>query len=142
MNAKTTAAVSAISTVLGLFAFWPSVQPFADWFIATSGNLLQRPVVHAVLTAVTLGVLVAGFVPHIPLKLIQNWPPTTTKAVTRSVGVLVAFLVAYRLQGPSTQKEIEAALIFSTLAATTTSAAWTTLSGLLYRVKAKPESLQ
>lgn len=142
MNAKLTAAITAATSVVALLALWPQVQPFADWLLATSGTLLGRPVVRAVLTAVTLGVLVAGFVPHIPLKFIQNWPPATTKAVTRSVGVLVAFLVAYRLQGPTTQKEIEAALIFSTLAATTTSAAWTTLSGLLYRVKAKPESLQ
>ncbi len=142
MNAKLTAALTAATSVVALLALWPQVQPFADWLLVTSGSLLQRPVVHAVLTAVTLGVLVAGFVPHIPLGLIQRWPVGTTKAVTRSVGVIVAFLVAYRLQAPSSQKEVEAAFIFSTLAATTTSAAWTTLSGLLYRVKAKPESLK
>lgn len=140
MNPKVTAAVSAISTVLALFAFWPQVQPFADWFLTTSGSLLQRPVVHAVITAITLGVLVAAFVPHIPR--LDRLKPDTTKALTRMVGVVVAFVVAYRLQAPTSPKEQEAALMFSTLAAGTTSALWTTFAGFFYRFKARPESLK
>lgn len=142
MNAKLTASVSAISTVLALFAFWPSIQPFADWFLLTSGSLLQRPVVHAVLTAITVGVLLAAFIPHLPIPRMAQWKPDTTKAVTRLVGVLVAFVVAYRLQAPANQLQVEAALIFSTLAAVATSAVWTTFAGLFYRVVTRPESLK
>jgi hypothetical protein len=137
VNAKWTAAATAI---LGVLALWPAAQPFADWFLTTSGSLLQRPVVHAVITAIALGVLVAAFVPHLPI--LNRLKPDTTKAVTRLVGVVVAFVVAYRLQAPGTDKEQEAALIFSTLAAGTTSAAWTTFAGLFYRFKARPESLK
>lgn len=139
MNAKWTAAATAI---VGVLALWPQAQPFVDWFLSTSGNLLQRPVVHAVITAIAVGVLVAAFIPHIPLPHMDRLEPNTTKALTRTVAVVVSFLVAYRLQAPSTGKEQEAALIFSTLAAGTTSALWTTFAGFLYRFKARPESLK
>jgi hypothetical protein len=142
MSPKVTAMVSAIGSALALFAFWPQVQPFADWFLTTSGSLLQRPVVHSVLTAITVGVLLAAFIPHLPIPRMARWAPDTTKAVTRLACVLVTFMVAYRLQAPGSQREIEAALIFSTLAALAASAAWTTFAGFFYRFKARPESLK
>jgi hypothetical protein len=142
MNPKLTAALTAATSVVALLALWPQVQPFADWFLSTSGSLLQRPVVHAVLTAIALGVGFAAFIPHLPIPHMDRWKADTTKAWTRFVGVLIAGVVAYRLQAPETQAQIEAALIFSTLAAVSTSAVWTTFAGLLYRFKARPESLK
>lgn len=143
MNAKAIAAfAAAITPLLALAAFWPSIEPAANWFLATIGRILERPVVHSVVTAITLGVLFAAFVPHVPWKRVQAWAPDRTKMVTRCVAVAIAGLVAFRLQHPKSADEYEAAIIFSTLAAGFTSALWTTLAGFLYRVKDKPESLK
>jgi hypothetical protein len=143
MNKTTiTSFASAATALLALFAFWPQVQPAADWFLSTSGSLLQRPIVQAVITAITIGVLLASVIPHLPFPIMARWEPGTTKAVTRTFCMSVAGYCAYTLIDPASQKARESALIFSLLAALGSSAVWTTLAGLLYRFKARPESLK
>lgn len=135
--------LSAITALAALFALWPNFEPALDWFVRTSALILLRPQVQAVLASIAVGVLLAGLLPHVPLPWWQRRPSGTTKAVTRFLCVLVTFAACMALSDPHSAFEQRSALVYSTLAAFASSAVWTTLSGLLYRVgNLKPESLK
>lgn len=136
--------IATATAILGLFAFWDKgVGAAATWFIDTSALILLRPQVQAVLTSIAVGVLLAGFLPHVPLPWVQRLQPSTTKALTRLVCVLVTFSTCMALSDPQNPFETRSALVYATLAALSASAAWTTLAGLIYRFQhIRPESLK
>jgi len=134
-----TSLLSIVGALAALFAFWPNFEPALDWFVRTSILILERPVVQAVLASMSIGVLLAGFLPH--LHLLDHWPAGRTKAVTRLLCVAVTFGCCYVLINPEDSQQ-QYALVYATLAGLASSAAWTTISGLLYRVAPKPESLK
>lgn len=131
---------AALLPVAAVFAMWPSFEPAFDWFFRMTMLILDRPVVQAVLGSMTVGVLLAGFLPH--LHLLDRWPAERTKAVTRLLCVAVTFACCYILLNPQDSQQQSYALVYATLAGLASSAAWTTAAGLLYRVADKPESLK
>jgi hypothetical protein len=131
--------ISVIAALAGIFAFWPSFEPALDWFIRNSAIILERPQVQAVIASIVIGVLLAGFLPHIAP---GKWPAEQTKALTRFVSFAVTGICAYFLANPSNAVESRTAMIYALLAALASAQVWTTLSGLLYRVAPKPESLK
>ena len=131
--------LSVVATLAAVFAFWPSFEPALDWFIKNSAIILERPQVQAVLGSMTIGVLLAGFLPHVAP---GHWPMEKTKALTRFASFLVTGICAYYLAAPSNPVEVRTALIYALLAALASAQVWTTLSGLVYKVATKPESLK
>jgi hypothetical protein len=131
--------LSAVAGLAAIFAFWPSFEPALDWFIKNSAIILERPQVQAVLGSMTIGVLLAGFLPHVAP---GYWPMERTKALTRLVSFLVTGICAYYLAAPTNPVEVRTAMIYALLAALASAQVWTTLSGLLYKVAPKPESLK
>jgi peptidoglycan/LPS O-acetylase OafA/YrhL len=131
--------LSAVAGLAAIFAFWPSFEPALDWFIKNSAIILERPQVQAVIASIAIGVMLAGFLPHV---VPGRWPAETTKALTRLVCFLVTGICAYFLANPTNPVESRTALIYALLAALASAQVWTTLSGLLYRVAPKPESLK
>lgn len=133
------ALLSTVTALAGIFAFWPTFEPALDWFIKNSAIILERPQVQAVLGSMTIGVLLAGFLPHVAP---GHWPMEKTKALTRFVSFLVTGICAYYLAAPTNPVEVRTAMIYALLAALASAQVWTTLSGLLYKVAPKPESLK
>jgi len=131
--------LSVVAALAGIFAFWPSFEPALDWFIKNSAIILERPQVQAVLGSMTIGVLLAGFLPHVAP---GRWPMERTEALTRLVCFVVTGICAYFLAAPANPVEVRTALIYALLAALASAQVWTTLSGLIYRVAPKPESLK
>lgn len=140
-KAKWWAGVAAgLAPIAVVAAMWPSFEPALDWFMKTSLLILERPVVQAVLVSMGIGVLLAGFLPH--LHLLDNWPPSRTRAVTRGLCIAVTFAACYVLLSPVDSQQQAYALVYATLSGLASSAVWTTISNLLYRVAPKPESLK
>ncbi len=131
--------LSVVAALAGLFAFWPTFEPALDWFVKNSAIILMRPQVQAVIVAIAIGVLLAGFLPYIAP---GKWPAARTEALTRLVCFLTTGTCAYFLAAPVTPTDVRTALIYALLAALASAQVWTTLSGLLHRVTPKPESLQ
>ena len=131
---------AALVPVAAVFAMWPTFEPALEWFVKTSILILERPVVQAVLVSMAIGVLLAGFLPH--LHLLDNWPPSRTRAVTRGLCIAVTFAACYVLLNPVDSQQQAYALVYATLSGLASSAVWTTISNLLYRVAPKPESLK
>lgn len=131
--------LSLVTGLAAVFAFWPSFEPALDWFVKNSAIILERPQVQAVIGAITIGVLLALFLPHM---LPGKWSRTTTKAVTRFVSFLTTGICAYVLANPTNPVEVRTALVYALLAALASAQLWTTFSGLLYRVAPTPESLK
>jgi len=131
--------LSVVTALAGIFAFWPSFEPALDWFVRNSAIILERPQVQAVIASMMIGVLLAGFLPHI---VPGKWPSEKTQALTRLVCFLVTGICAYVLANPRDAVEMRTALIYALLAALASAQVWTTMSGLIYRVAPKPESLK
>lgn len=132
-------ALSVVTALAGIFAFWPTFEPALDWFVKTSSLILGRPQVQAVIASITIGVMLAGVLPHVAP---DNWPSSRTKALTRLVSFLVTGVCAYYLAAPINPVDQRTALIYALLAALASAQVWTTLSGILYKVAPKPESLK
>lgn len=132
-----TATAATVAPIAAVAAMWPNFEPALDWFVRTSSLILERPTVQAVIVSMTLGVLLALFIPQIAP---GKWQPSTTKAMTRVLCMAVTFASCLvLLRG---QQEASITLVYATLSALASSAVWTTASGLLYRVTDKPESLK
>lgn len=129
--------IGAIVAAVGLG--WGQIEPLATWLVANLGIILQRPQVQAVLTSMTIGVLLAGLLPHV---LPGRLEAATTKTLTRLLCVVVTFGCAYWLTDPQNDVERRTALIYAFMSSLAASAIWTTLSGLVYRVAPRPESLK
>ena len=134
--------ISVLTAAAGVLAFWPSFEPALEWFLKVSMIILDKPLNQAILTAIIAGVSLASFVPHIPLRCVHDWPPQKTRAVTRTVAVVTTFVCCLLLLAPDTRYAWAVAFFQATIAAGFSSAVWTTLSGLYYRIAAKPESLK
>ncbi len=139
VNKTLAAFIATITPLLGLFAFWSNIQPAAEWLVHTSALILERPQVQAVIGSMTIGVLFAGMLPH---WMPGRWAPETTKALTRLTCFLLTGICCFLLTDPKTPVETRTALIYALMAALAAPQVWTTLSGLFYRVAAKPESLK
>lgn len=131
--------VSLGATAAAIGVFWQHIEPMATWFVTNSGIILQRPQVQAVITSMVIGVLLAGALPHI---LPGRFDAGLTKALTRLLCVVVTFACAYWLTDPQNDVERRTAMIYALMSALSASAIWTTVSGLVYRVAGKPESLK
>lgn len=131
--------LSVVAGLAAIFAFWPSFEPALDWMIKNCVIILERPQVQAVLVSMTIGVLLASGLPHVAP---DRWAASRTKALTRLVSFLVTGVCAYYLANPTNPVEARTALIYALLAALASAQVWTTLSGLVYQVAPKPESLK
>ncbi len=130
---------AGLAPIAVVAAMWPSFEPFLDWFVKVSLLILDRPTVQAVLASMALGVLLAGWLPHFAP---DKWEAGRTKAVTRFVSFVLTFAGCYVLLHPQTLQEQAYALFYCGLSSVASAQAWTTASGLLYRMKDKPESLK
>lgn len=137
MSAKFWTGLGAALVPIGaVAAMWPQFEPALDWFVRTSALILERPTVQALIVSMLLGVLLAGFLPHV---VPGTWRPSATKAITRGLCMTVTFAACGVLLR---DQPAAYALVYCTLSALASSAVWTTASGLLYRVADKPESLK
>lgn len=132
-------ALSFVAALAGIFAFWPTFEPALDWFVKNLALIIMRPQVQAIMASITIGVLLAGFLPHaVP----GRWSMERTKALTRFACFIVTGVCSYVLTNPTSPADVRTALIYALLAALASSQVWTTFSGLLYRVTDKPDSLK
>jgi hypothetical protein len=134
--------ISVLTAAAGVLAFWPSFEPALEWFLKVSMIILENQVARAVMTSIIAGVSLASFVPHIPSQRIHDWPAHKTKAVTRTVAVITTFACCLLLLQPGSPYTWAVAFFHATIAAGFSSAVWTTLSGLYYRIAPRPESLK
>lgn len=142
-NKKWFASFVASITALGmLFAQWANFEQALDWFLKVSLLIMERPTIQAVIVSIMAGVSLASFIPHLPIPWLRNWSPDKTKYWTRFTAIVTTFGFCALLLHPQDIDQWSVAFPYCTLAAGLSSALWTTLSGLLYRVVTKPESLK
>lgn len=133
----------ATLTAMGvLFAQWSNFEQALDWFLKVSMLILDRPTIQAVIVSILAGVSLASFLPHTPFPCRRRWSPNKTKYWTRFTAVTTTAIFCVILLQPKGIDAWSVAFPYATLAAGLSSALWTTLAGLLYKVVPKPESLK
>lgn len=144
MNDTLKAWLTGLGTILALVGVaWSKIEPMATWLFANAGIVLLRPMVQAVLTSMAVGILIAGTVPHLPLRRVRAWPPDFTKTMTRLACIVITFSCALVLMNPQNDVEWRTSFVYAMLASGSASATWTFLAGLLYKAESlRPESLK